>query len=160
MENVLDGNLHVSNNQIRDFCAANNKVLFDFADIESYDLDGNYFGDKLVDEACSYDSNNDSIRDANWATEWQDANPGEWYDCTSAHSQPVNANQKAYAAWWLWATLAGWDDPNFPYTPTTLTPYSTPDCTNPLPIYGTIIGLGAAFTIALSVAILINKNKK
>jgi hypothetical protein len=27
----------------------------------------------------------------------------------TSHSQPLNANQKAYAAWWLWARLAGWD---------------------------------------------------
>jgi hypothetical protein len=33
----------------------------------------------------------------------------DWYDCSSAHSEPLNANMKAYAAWWLWARLAGWD---------------------------------------------------
>ena len=33
----------------------------------------------------------------------------DWYNCSSAHSKPLNANRKAYAAWWLWATLAGWD---------------------------------------------------
>jgi hypothetical protein len=32
-----------------------------------------------------------------------------WYSCSSAHSQPLNANRKAYAAWWLWAVLAGWN---------------------------------------------------
>jgi hypothetical protein len=49
----------------------------------------------------------------NWATEWQTSHTeGEdWYSCSSAHSQPLNANQKAYAAWWLWARLAGWEDP-------------------------------------------------
>ncbi len=156
----LEGNLHVRNEQIRDFCAANNKVLFDFADIESYDLDGNYFGDKIVNDVCSYDSNNDSTRDSNWATEWQDANPGEWYDCSSAHSEPVNANQKAYAAWWLWATLAGWDDPNYPYTHTTPTPYPTPSYSIPLPIFSTIFGLGLVFTIALLITKLLNYKKK
>lgn len=33
----------------------------------------------------------------------------DWYACSSAHSQPLNANRRAYAAWWLWARLAGWD---------------------------------------------------
>jgi hypothetical protein len=32
-----------------------------------------------------------------------------WYDCSSPHSEAVNTNMKAYAAWWLWARLAGWD---------------------------------------------------
>ena len=95
--------------QIRDYCLANNKILFDFADIESWDPDGNWYGDKLVDEACNYDSNGDGTTDKNWATDWQNAHPGEWYNCESAHSQPLNANLKAYAAWYLWARLAGWD---------------------------------------------------
>jgi hypothetical protein len=105
----LTGNVPLRNKQIRDYCLANNKVLYDFADIESYDPDGDYFGDKLVNDACDYDSNSDGVRDSNWAIIWQNAHPGEWYDCTSAHSQPLNANLKAYAAWHLWARLAGWD---------------------------------------------------
>lgn len=47
----------------------------------------------------------------NWATEWQERhveNVG-WYICSSAHSQPLNANLKAYAAWHLWVHLAGWE---------------------------------------------------
>ncbi|MGC9779783.1 MAG: hypothetical protein HZR80_11115 [Candidatus Heimdallarchaeota archaeon] len=31
----LDGNLHIRNNQIRAYCEANYKILFDFADLES-----------------------------------------------------------------------------------------------------------------------------
>ncbi|GAG33948.1 unnamed protein product, partial [marine sediment metagenome] len=38
-----EGNLYVRNNQIRDYCTANDKILYDFADIESYDPDGNYY---------------------------------------------------------------------------------------------------------------------
>ena len=106
---ALTGNVPTRNEQIRDYCLANNKVLFDFADIESYDPDGDYFGDKLVNDACDYDSNGDGTRDSNWAIIWQNAHPGEWYNCESAHSQPLNANLKAYAAWHLWARLAGWD---------------------------------------------------
>jgi hypothetical protein len=106
---ALAGNVPTRNKQIRDYCLANNKILFDFADIESYNPDGTYFGDKLVNDACDYDSNGDSVRDRNWAVDWQNAHPGEWYNCGSAHSQPLNANMKAYAAWCLWARLAGWD---------------------------------------------------
>jgi hypothetical protein len=105
----LSGNVPARNKQIRDYCSANNKILYDFADIESYDPDGTYFGDKLVNDACDYDSNADGVRDRNWAVDWQNAHPGEWYNCDSAHSQPLNANLKAYAAWHLWARLAGWD---------------------------------------------------
>jgi hypothetical protein len=105
----LSGNVPTRNKQIRDYCNANNKVLYDFADIESYDPDGTYFGDKLVNDACDYDSNGDDVRDRNWAVDWQNGHPGEWYNCESAHSQPLNANMKAYAAWHLWARLAGWD---------------------------------------------------
>ncbi len=105
------GNLHLRNQQIRDYCIANNKVLYDFYDIETYDPDNNYYGDKLVNDACNYDSDNNGSRDANWATEWQNSHTEgvNWYSCSSAHSQPLNANRKAYAAWWLWARIAGWD---------------------------------------------------
>ena len=98
-----NGNLNQRNEQIRAFARANNKVLFDFADIESYDPDGlvNYM--KLnADDGCNYNG-------GNWATAWQNAHPGEWYNCGAAHTQPLNANQKAYAAWHLFARIAGWD---------------------------------------------------
>ncbi len=49
--------------------------------------------------------------DKNWAIDWQNSHTinVDWYDCSAAHSQPLNGNLKAYAAWWLWAKLAGWD---------------------------------------------------
>ncbi len=53
----LDGNLHLRNQQIRDYCASNNKILYDFEDIESYNPDDAYFGDKIPTDACTYDSN-------------------------------------------------------------------------------------------------------
>ena len=106
----LTGNVPTRNKQIRDYCVANNKILYDYSDIESFDPDGDYFGDKLVNDACDYDSDGNGTRDSNWAIIWQNAHPGEWYDCVSAHSQPLNANLKAYAAWHLWARLAGWDE--------------------------------------------------
>jgi hypothetical protein len=104
------GNLNVRNQQIRTYCAANDKILYDFADIESYDPDGNYFLDKGANDACDY---SDVTGSHNWATDWQNAHTlgVDWFDCSAAHSQPLNGNLKAYAAWWLWARLAGWSGP-------------------------------------------------
>lgn len=107
----LTGNLNLRNEQIRNYCKTNHKILYDFADIESYNPDGVFFADKKANDACDYDKDNNGSLDSNWATEWQKAHTQgtDWYSCSSAHSQPLNANQKAYAAWWLWARLAGWN---------------------------------------------------
>ncbi len=106
-----EGNLHIRNEQIRKYCKDNNKILYDFADIESYDPDGNYYLDKYANDNCDYDSNGDGTRDKNWAIDWQNAHEEgvDWYQVSVAHSQPLNGNLKAYAAWYLWARLAGWD---------------------------------------------------
>jgi uncharacterized repeat protein (TIGR01451 family) len=100
------GNLHQRNEQIRDYCRANNKVLFDFADIESYDPDGDYFLDLDADDNCSYDG-------GNWADEWCADNPGDplCATCSCAHSRALNCNLKGRAFWWMMARLAGWSGP-------------------------------------------------
>lgn len=106
----LNGTLHKNNEQIRKYCRDNNKILYDFADIESYDPDGNYYLDKGADDGCNYDSNGDGQNDSNWAINWQNTHTEgvDWFNCSSAHSKPLNANMKAYAAWSLWSRLAGW----------------------------------------------------
>lgn len=106
-----EGNLHLRNQQIRDYCIENNKVLYDFYDIELYDPDGNYYGNKDVNDNCDYDSDGNGSLDKNWALDWQGAHTEgtDWYECSCAHSQSLNCNQKAYAVWALWARLAGWD---------------------------------------------------
>lgn len=99
-----------ANQVIRDFCVANHKVLYDFADIESYDPDGTYF--EFPNDNCDYYASQTGQKLGNWAVEWQSSHTEgvDWYICTSAHSQPLNANRKAYAAWWLWARLSGWNE--------------------------------------------------
>ena len=104
-----NGNLNIRNEQIRKYCRENNKLLYDFADIESYDPDGDTNYMLLnANDGCYYDSDGNGSRDANWAIEWQNSHieSVNWYDCGSAHSQPLNANLKAYAAWNLWTLLA------------------------------------------------------
>lgn len=99
------GNLHQRNEQIREFCRANNKILYDFADIESYDPDGNAFLQFNATDACDYD-------DGNWADEWCAANPDSplCLECEiCAHSESLNCNLKARAFWWMMARIAGWE---------------------------------------------------
>ena len=81
--------------------------LFDFADLESYDPDGNYYLDRGCNDNCDYVG-------GNWAVEWCAAHPGHdlCVSCDCAHSQSLNCNVKARAFWWMMARLAGWDGPN------------------------------------------------
>ncbi len=94
------GNLHVRNEQIRRYCHKNSKILFDFADIESYDPAGNFFLDKQGNDKCDY-------KKGNWAEEWCKSHPEScWYNGKCAHSQPLNCQMKGIAAWWLWVKIA------------------------------------------------------
>lgn len=100
-----DGNLHKVNEQIRQYCRANGKVLFDFADIESHDPSGASFLDLQADDGCNY------IRDGrrgNWAKEWIAAHPdhGIALPDSAAHTHPLNGALKGRAFWVLLAQLA------------------------------------------------------
>ena len=97
------GNLTIRNNQIRTFCTTYNKILFDFADIESYDPDGDYFLNLGADDACNYYG-------GNWADQWCAAHPGQCISCDDcAHSRCLNCQSKGKAFWWMMARLAGWE---------------------------------------------------
>jgi hypothetical protein len=106
-----DGNVNQRNEQIRSYCRSHNKILFDFADIESYDPGGltNYMV-LYADDGCYYPG-------GNWAQQWIAAHPGSELaqiaascgDC--AHSERLNCVLKGRAFWWMMARLAGWPGP-------------------------------------------------
>ncbi len=91
---------------IRDWCASGNRVLYDFNDIERHNPDGTYF--PYVHEDCGIYDGPAGTETGNWATSWQNTHTEgvDWYNCGSEHSQPLNANLKAYAAWALWCQIA------------------------------------------------------
>lgn len=102
-------NLKARNQQIRDYCVANNKILFDFADIESYNPDLLFF--EYADDGCNYYTGPGGTLLGNWAIEWCSANPLSdlCWSCSCAHSEALNCNVKGRSFWWMMARMAGWD---------------------------------------------------
>jgi hypothetical protein len=144
------GNLHQRNEQIRAYCMAHNKVLFDFADIERYNPDGVDFLGRSANDACDYD-------DGNWADEWCAANPGSSLCDTCEdgcnHSRSLNCNMKARAFWWMMARLAGWNP----------SPAPCPDFPGPSPVIRDVdfpAGANCTYTDDTSITIGPNVNIK
>lgn len=89
-----DGLLRTNNRIIRNYCNQNNKILFDFEDIESWDPAENYYPD--ISDDCA------------WCSTWCETNTCETCgDC--AHSHCFNCYQKGKAFWWLLSRIAGWE---------------------------------------------------
>lgn len=101
-----DANNKAANQVIRDYCRDNDKVLYDFADIESWNPDGTFF--EYPNDNCDYYAGPDGPLIGNWAVAWRAGHTEgvDWYDCNAAHSDALNANQKAYAAWHLFSMLS------------------------------------------------------
>lgn len=88
------------NEQIREYCRKNNKVLFDFADLEAWSQNGT--------EQNNYYHSGSGLNIPYWHNDWTKNNPPYYQE---GHINEAACVNKAKAMWWLLARIAGWDGP-------------------------------------------------
>jgi len=111
-------NRWLRNEQIRQYCIANDKILFDFADLDCWSN-----GDHST---YSYVVGEDTLQ---IPIEHEDFNGDE-----AGHTTYTSCEQKGRAFWWMMAMLAGWNapEPTTTTTSTTTTPSTTSSSTVPI----------------------------
>jgi len=133
-------NRWVNNEMVREYCLDNDKILFDFADLDCWSN-----GDHSTYE---YD---DGETIHNIPVEHDDFVGNE-----AGHTTYTSCEQKGRAFWWLSAMLAGWNAPatttsgsTSTGTTTTVTTTTTGSATDQLPMYDILVFTGVALVVLL-----------
>ncbi|MFC1711834.1 hypothetical protein ACFLZ1_04600 [Patescibacteria group bacterium] len=116
-QNDPNSTLRQNNQMVKEYVIANNKVLFDYDDIERFNPDG-----------VEYTNANDNCV---WCIDWCNAHPNDCnvlpescaHSASSAGDTRVSylCKAKAQAFWWMMAKLAGWDSQEPSSSPAVLT---------------------------------------
>ena len=113
-DNVGDGKPKNLADLITDYCIENNFYCLDYFGIDSHDMDGNYWEDAGDD--------GDSPTGGDFYAAWQNSHsvgdgyfenksaPGGSVTFGAHNTQHITANRKAYAMWYILASIAGWED--------------------------------------------------
>ncbi|MCK4992678.1 MAG: hypothetical protein KAS29_19405, partial [Bacteroidales bacterium] len=114
--NLGDGNPKNQADLIINYCEENKFYCLDYYGIDTHDMDGNYWEDAGDD--------GNSSTGGNFYADWQNSHsvgdgyfenkssPGGSVTYGAHNSQHITANRKAYAMWYILATIAGWDGAN------------------------------------------------
>ncbi len=114
--NVGDGNPKNQADLIINYCEENKFYCLDYYGIDTHDMAGNYWEDAGDD--------GNSSTGGNYYADWQNSHsvgdgyfenrgaPGGGVTYGAHNTQHITANRKAYAMWYILATIAGWDGEN------------------------------------------------
>ena len=132
-----------NNEMIRDYCQTNNKVLFDFADLDSWS-NGEHSTYEYIEGETTY----------NIPVEHEDFNGDQ-----AGHTTYTSCEQKGRAFWWLVSSLAGWNAPSTTTGSTTNTGTTSSPTGPSLSDYTTLtLGLGLVFVLVV-VGVLYNRRR-
>ena len=90
-------------NLVSKHCLQKSRFALDYWDIETHDMNDKYYPNA---------NDNGVAGNISFYSDWMSkkASGKDYFKCNCAHAtQPVTGNRIAYASWWLWVRLAGWD---------------------------------------------------
>ncbi len=112
-DNVGEGKPKNQADLILDYCQTNNFYCLDYYGIDTHDMEGNYWEDAGDD--------GNSSAGGNFYADWQNSHsagagyfenrrsPGGSVTYGEHNTQHITANRKAYAMWYILASIAGWE---------------------------------------------------